>query len=348
MPAFRRAILACSFLLLAASTAVAQERGQAAERAAKSLLTPATEAAIERGLYRLASRQSERDDGSFGASGYGRNVAVCSLAGLAFLCEGSTPGRGRFGGNIDRCIDYILANAQESGYIIAPEGASHGPMYGHGFSTLFLAEVYGMTSRPGVRETLSRAVRLIVNSQNPEGGWRYKPDGREADISVTICQVMALRAARNVGVAVPSETIDRCIEYVKSMQNGDGGFMYMSDGGPSGFPRSAAGIVALHSAGVYEGEELEKGMNYLLRQMPRAAGYRHSTNYFYGHYYGAQAAWRAGGDSWRNWYPVIRDVLLDNQLRDGSWVDTISPEYGTAMACIILQIPNNQLPIFQR
>ena len=73
-------------------------------------------------------------------------------------------------------------------------------MYGHGFATLFLAEVYGMHPDPDLRQKLVKAVKLIINTQNDEGGWRYQPERREADISVTICQVMALRAARNAGI----------------------------------------------------------------------------------------------------------------------------------------------------
>ena len=48
-------------------------------------------------------------------------------------------------------------------------------MYGHGFATLFLAEVYGASPQPGLREKLSKAIELIVHSQNAEGGWRYEP-----------------------------------------------------------------------------------------------------------------------------------------------------------------------------
>jgi hypothetical protein len=44
----------------------------------------------------------------------------------------------------------------------------------------------------------------------------------------------------------------------------------------------------------------------------------------------------------------VQDVLLGLQQDDGSWMDPICPEYGTAMAAIILQMPNNYLPIFQR
>ena len=161
------------------------------EKSAAELITPAAARAVERGLSLLATRQD--DDGSFRSGGYSRNVAICALAGMAFMSGGSTPGRGQYGRNVDRSIDFILANTQESGFINIPNASSHGPMYGHGFATLFLAECYGMTRRGDIREKLSKAVQLIVNTQNNEGGWRYQPVRRDADISVTICQVMALR-----------------------------------------------------------------------------------------------------------------------------------------------------------
>ena len=148
---------------------------------------------------------------------------------------------------------------------------------------------------------------------------------------------------------MPKDTINRSIAYVKKSQNEDGGFMYMlSGGGPSAFPRSAAAVVALYSAGVYEGPEIEKGLEYLNTQLPRGDDFLRDGHYFYGHYYAVQAMWQAGGDYWKHWYPAIRDALLKRQSDDGSWMDSIGSEYGTSMALIILQIPNNYLPIFQR
>ena len=312
------------------------------------LMTPGAKEAIRDGLAYLASRQNE--DGSFGVTvTYGRNVGVCALAGLAFLSQGSTPGRGSYGQHTSRCIDFILSSSPESDFIVAAGGRSHGPMYGHGFATLVLAEVYGMSRRTDVRKRLARAVRLIIDTQNREGGWRYQPQREDADVSVTICQVMALRAARNAGIYVPHETVDHCTEYIKRCQNEDGGFRYMMTPGPSEFARSAAGVVALYSAGIYDGNEVNNGLAYLMKHLPGGGRFGHSNHFFYGHYYAVQAMWHAGGDRWSQWYPAIRDTLLESQQDDGSWtLSSISPEYGTTMALIVLQMPNNYLPIFQR
>jgi len=326
-------------------SALSQDAAPRPPEAPANLMTPETRKAIKTGLSYLKSRQN--DDGSYGTGGYGRNVAICSLAGVAFLANGSTPGRGPHGRGLNGCVSFVLKNARDSGFITS-DATSHGPMYGHGFATLFLAEVYGMHRDSTVREKLAAAVELIVNTQNDEGGWRYEPKRQDADISVTICQVMALRAARNAGIFVPNKTIDRCVDYVKRSQNPDGGFMYMlTQPGESRFPRSAAGIVALYSAGIYEGDEIEKGLDYLMKHVPRTNAVTRETHYFYGHYYAAQAMWQAGGERWHRWYPAVRDALVARQKEDGSWFDSISPEYGTAMACIILQMPNNHLPIFQ-
>ncbi|MFN0198268.1 MAG: prenyltransferase/squalene oxidase repeat-containing protein [Planctomycetaceae bacterium] len=330
-------------------TSAQEQPAKSVETSGQELLTPAALQSVDRGLEFLASRQHA--DGSFGSGNvYQRNVAVTSLCGLAFLSAGNTPGRGKYGDVVDRSIDFILKCTRASGYIIQDESPSHGPMYGHGFATMYLAEVYGMTERDDVREKLQKAVKLIIQTQNKEGGWRYFPETKDADLSVTVCQIMALRAARNAGIFVPKNTVDRCIEYVETCQNSDGGFRYQAiKPSESLFPLTAAGIVALNSSGVYEGQELQRSVDHLMRYLPQPKIVRYESHYFYGHYYAAQAIWQAGGTEWEQWYPAIRDELLRRQNINGSWPDSlICAEYGTAMACVIIQIPNQYIPIFQR
>ncbi len=303
----------------------------------------AQQLAIERGLAWLARQQGA--DGSYGSlSHYGPHVGITGLCALALMSDGHLPGRGRYGTVVDRCVSFVLVHSSESGLLAAE--TSHGPMYGHAFATLFLAEVYGMTSRQDVRETLRKAVRVIVSTQNEQGGWRYQPVRGDADISVTVCQVMALRAARNAGIAVHKAVIDRAVEYVKASQNPDGGFRYMLDSGGSAFARSAAGVATLQYSGVYGADEVARGLSYLRRFKP--PGEQSVGHYFYGHYYASQAMFLAGDQAWQSWWPAIRDELLEKQSPEGPWQGQAGPEYGTAMALIILQMPNRLLPIFQR
>jgi len=314
-------------------------------------ITPDLRTSVEKGLAYLAAAQAP--NGSLGQDRYGDHVGITALAGIAFLADGNIPGRGGYGEQVDKTLTFLMDAASESGLMAAD--TSHGPMYGHGFATLFLGEVYGMTGdtmnaarQQRLRETLLKAVRLIVDSQNHEGGWRYQPVPYDADVSVTICQIMALRSARNAGLSVPKETIDRAVAYVRNCQNpGDGGFRYMLNPGASAFPRSAAGVASLYYAGIYDDEALDLGLGYL-HLHGNDLRYRESGHYFYGHYYAAQAMFLAGGDHWRRWFPDIRATLVTNQQPDGSWGSVHGNHYGTAMACIVLQIPNRLLPIFQR
>lgn len=309
-------------------------------------ITPALSIAAVRGLAYLATLQNS--DGSFGRGRYGRHVGIASLCAIAFMADGHLPGRGDYGEVVQRTLEFVLANSTETG-LLAADTADQ-PMYGHGFAALFLGEVYGMTpSDRRVRDALVRAVQLIVNSQNDEGGWRYNPVPFDADVSVTICQIMALRSARNAGIHVPRETIDRAVDYVRECQNPDGGFKYMRRVGASDWPRTAAGVASLFYAGIYEDDSIDRGVDYLMRTaLPGMPGAR-QNHYYYGHYYAVQSMYLAGGTSWERWWPAIRDELINRQSTDGRWVDhQIGDAYATAMALIILQMPKRYLPIFQR
>lgn len=317
--------------------------GQRAAAPTQGEITAESRASIQRGLEWLAAHQAK--DGAYGGlSHYGPNVGITGLAGLAFLSDGSTPGRGRYGANVNACIDFIVRHSSESGLLAAE--TSHGPMYEHAFAAIFLAEVYGMTPRPDVREALRKAVRLIASTQNEEGGWRYQPVRADADISVTVCQIKALRTARNIGIHVDKDVIDGAIQYVLRSQNPDGGFRYMLSSGGSAFARSAGAVASLQYAGIYQSEEIDAGLQYVRRFAPPQD--QTPGHYFYGHYYAAQAMYLAGETYWNEWWPAIRDELVAKQADEGYWRGQAGQEYGTAMSLIILQMPNRLLPIFQK
>jgi hypothetical protein len=360
LSASRRDFLLGAAAIVVAGRAAGADPGALPDgTAAKDMITPDAQQAIDRGLTYLARTQG--DDGSWGDRPmYAGNVAVVGLGGLAFLAGGHQPGRGPYGKVVTKALQYVLSkeDGERPGFLHNKAGLQHGPMYGHGFATMFLAESHGTIGdrdlRRRVRDALGRAVKVILDSQNKEGGWRYQPEPQHADISVTVCQVMALRAARNAGLEVPKSAIDKSVEYVRGCQGPDGGFKYMRQGGPTAFARSAAAISALYSAGIYKDPAVDKGLRYLVQFMPsgQAFGRREGDPYyFYGHYYAAQVMWTASGKWWSDWFPAIRDELIGRARGrgDGSWIDpSVGNDYATAMACIILQIPNNYLPIMQK
>jgi hypothetical protein len=343
------------------------------------VVTPEQTRAVERGLQWLVSHQN--DDGSWTADvGYKLNVSynttererghvgVTSMAGMAFLAGGHVPGRGPYGEVVERALDFVLSSVQDDGY--ATHAGSR--MYSHAFATMFLAEICGMTERADVRAKLQLAADFIVHSQNADGGWRYEPYAADSDMSIVVCQVLALRAARNIGVRVPKAVIDKAARYVVdsavtensmgrsfgriSYQNEIGSFHYQKqDGSRSSFPLTAAGVTALHGVGVYSAQSIDAGVHYLmanLDQFNRERGRSDGYHYFfwYGHYYAVQAMYTAGGPAWESYFESVRTEILRGQNSDGSWPNKVGPgtAFGTASAALILEIPYRFLPIFQR
>jgi MoxR-like ATPase len=220
-------------------------------------VTPKTADAIDRGLAFLARTQG-RDGAWRNRTGYGGYpVAMSALAGLALLAGGNTTTQGPYAPNVDRVTDFLLGCRTPSGLIARMDEAEGRPMYGHGFATLFLAQVYGMTEdadrQARIREVLQRAVELTGRSQSPLGGWIYMPDGGGDEGSVTITQLQALRACRNAGIAVPKEVIDRALKYLELSFRSDGGIAYRArQSGPSRPPITAAAVCCWFNCGDYD------------------------------------------------------------------------------------------------
>ncbi len=316
------------------------------EKSPAELITPAAQATIDKSLAYLLRNQvkSGRNRGAFGNGGYSGGVATASLAGLSMMCAGHAPGQGKFGKAIDHCIDFVLKNVRDTGYIAKSENSNEN-MYGHGFSMLFLSQAYGMTQKAEIGKKLRMAVELTCSTQHETGGWRYQPRKSEGDLSITVCQIMGLRGARDAGIDVPDDVRKLCIKYVQDSQNKNGSFRYTLRGGHSTFAMTAAGVTSLYSAGIYEGEQVEKALKYLQKFKP--AGGNRSSHYFYSNYYAVQAMWHAGGEYWNKWYPAIRDELVKGQLADGSWpFSEAEAPFGAAMGGIILQMPLNYVPVF--
>ncbi|HZP84068.1 MAG TPA: prenyltransferase/squalene oxidase repeat-containing protein [Chthonomonadaceae bacterium] len=327
--------------------------------------TPQSEAAVRRGLAYLASRQEA--DGHWRSGGYRTEVAITALSLLAYLASGHQPGRGRYGLILDEAVNYLAnsvrmdGNFGPAGLIRGGPGGGGPAMYGHGFATLALCEVYGMTRRHDLKPKIQAAVRLIEDTQTQDGsryrdgGWRYQPIQGDADISVTVVQVLALRAARNAGFKVAQSTIDRAMAYMRRCANNpDGGFSYQVGQQQSGPARTGAGVLSLIMGGLRGTPECQGGLRYLVQHpLDRANEWPYREHFYYALYYVTQAMYQAGGEYWRQWFPTVRDRLVRMQDSDGSWsrLDGYSeagPEYATAMAVLVLQVPAGLLPIYQK
>jgi hypothetical protein len=338
-------------LLLAAVMAGAPPLAASDNEAPASFSAQTPDEVVDRGL--LALKNLQQADGT-----YQEGTAITALAGMAFLAGGSTAQRGTYREASAKCLEAIIAHQDKiTGYL-----ASSSPnMYSHGFATLYLAEHYGMAPDQKVRRALEAALELIYYAQNREGGWRYNPVPDDADLSVTICQVMALRAAYNAGVGgeQTQEAMNRALAYVRRCANPSGSFSYqasMAGGdfgmGPEGVPRTAAGCMCLIGMGVNDVKDRNLGPGLQFLRHNYGAHLRSGDGYFwYGQYYTAQAMFHSPDPAdWDAYWKTAWPIIARRQGQDGLWNqgEGPGPGYDTAMALIILQIPNNYLPIFER
>lgn len=346
----RRSIIlsigALAFLLGSDRTA-AQDKVRVAE------LSPRAEASIDKGLRYLG--QTQNPNGSWGQA---NQVAITSLALMAYMVKGHFPDREPHGDTMAKGVDYLLKQAR------ANKGYLGSNMYEHGLGTLALSEAWGESTRSDeVRDALKSAVSVIVRNQTAKGGWGYYPDrdiGYQ-DVSITVMQIVALASAKEAGILVPDDTMKRAIVYVKSCQGDNGAFGYQTAGDHRigvPFARTSAGVTSLIMAGERKSDEVKRGLEYLhgLGDRPFHTSYMW---FYYGHYYAVQAMYQASEKDYQAWYPRVRDTLVNAQDADGSWkggipagvntkIATDRDSYCTPMAILILGVPYRYLPIYQR
>ena len=311
-----------------------------------------TEAVIKGALKWLASKQLP--NGAWGASGMEQQhqVAMTGYTLMAFQAAGQLPGEGEHGKNVSLGMSFLADQITPEGLFANRNSGQY--MYGHGVACIALAELYGTTKSPTLRPKLEKAIKLINASQNREGGWRYRPVASDADVSVTVLQVVALRAAKNGGIDVPQKTIDDAVRYVKACQHAaSGGFAYQPGRDP-GFARTAAAIYSLQVCGLYDDPMVAKGSEYLFKNWQK------SDNWFtYGNFYAAPAQYMIGGESWAKWYGQVKGVLLKavSNVRGDLyyWEPTldagqggVGPVYCTAVYTMILAMPYHYIPLYQR
>lgn len=310
-------------------------------------IPPEVETIYERGLAWLASKQSEKGDWQDSNRGSGL-TGICLMS---FLASGQDPNFGQYAPNIRRALRAIISDQEEkTGYL-------PGSMYHHGFAMLALAEAYGAVDESllwqegvtektrGLGEALKLAVKLAVTSQekNKWGGWRYNPADSDADTSVTGAMLMGLLAARNAGIEVPDQSINKALEYMQRSTGKDGSVAYT--GGMGGFGesmnRSAIAALVIAVGRHKDWEQYKAALKYITSQMER----RETSYPEYNRYYMAQALFQGDYDAWQKWNGALVRLFHQTQHADGSFSNG---SYGTGMSLLALALNYRFLPIYER
>lgn len=309
------------------------------------------QAAVDRALAYLVRHQKPDGSWEHRITGEGSNNGINALCLLSLLGAGHAPNRGPYRQAVEKAVAHILSTQDERGFFRS-KGNSHGPMYEHGLATLAMIEAYGFIPTLAMRQSAQKAVDIIVASQNPQGGWRYQPQPQDADLSVTVMQVVALRAAVNARLNVPRETLDQARAYVRSCIVPSGGFSYQPGHGPNA-SQSSAGALCMILLGEYDDPSVAKALAWVqqLQYHPGMDGYFHYMNY-----YAMQAHFQAGAEAWQRWHPRVRKLLLETQNEDGSWPGYQEDRfnggqtraYSTALSAMCLEVYMHYLPAYQR
>lgn len=294
------------------------------------------ELVYEKGMKFLADTQTEQGNWSDGS---GNDPGVVGLCAMAFLAHGEDPVNGPYSNQIRKSIDYIIEQQNDTnGYI----GNS---MYNHAFATTALAEAYGMIPNPKIAPALEKAVKLILSAQerNNFGGWRYTPDSRDADTTVSGCQLVALFAARNAGLEVPDKAIRKGLTYLNNNRSAEGSYGYTS--GSGGKPTlTAIGVLCLCIAKETDSKGFENSVNYLKKNLD----YRDRHYPYYFEYYMSQALFHADESAWNEWNLKNIRYISTIQNSDGSFPGNHGSAFSTAGALLSLALNYRFLPIYEK
>ncbi|HEV3024589.1 MAG TPA: squalene--hopene cyclase [Pirellulales bacterium] len=314
----------------------------------------------DRGLQYLASSQGPGGDWQVGGQ---MGPGVTGLCLMALLASGEDPNFGPYSAHVRAALRSIIASQEAVSGCIGP-----GNMYHHGFAMLALAEAYGAvddhnlwSAQPqgagtaaekrsrSIGQALELAVRCALASQkqNPIGGWRYSPNAHDADTSVSGAVLVGLLAARNAGIEVPDQAVDRALAYYRQSTGPDGTVGY--SGGVGGGPgdstaRSSIATLVYAIARRKDLKEYKATIDYLKHD--RGQGHNHNDEYTF--YYQAQALYQGDVDQWEKWNKGQIRRLKQMQQADGSFASQFGPAYGTSMGLLVMALNYRFLPIYER
>lgn len=375
MPSLFAKIIGFALMLaLSAPLAVLHAQAPRAE-----IISPQVKIAVDRGLAWLLKQQQPA--GFFSEQKTDKKVqrgdipshsaAMTSLAIMGLASVGHLPGDPTPEGQAaQRALKYVVDHVEpdENGYLGRSDRSR---MYGHGIITLMLTEMLGMSpdieTDKKVRSMTEKAIKLIIRAQQVpksdanKGGWRYEPASSDSDISVSVWQLMSLRAAKNSGIEVPKEAIDNGIAYIKrsyraerdsngNLKQLEAAFSYEPYGGRQTFSTTSAGLLSLQVAGQYNIPEVLGSSNWLLKFPPEV----NEPWFYYGCYYYAQGMYQRGGDHAATARQKTEQMLVGAQSPEGAWFPrngnekSAGPVYATSLALLSLSVYHHFLPIYQK
>lgn len=321
------------------------------------------EAAIDDGLWYLHTQMARSNEGGVASGYWDSgtwSVGVTGKALLAFEVQGhrgdGDAARDPYVETVRRGLNYLLSGMRQQPLTLQPAGDPDSNGNGFGLyvftdpgEAMYEAGIATMAVAAGVKDPGQYAAQVggegvkgrtlieigqdmadflvwaQVDSPNEfhRGGWRYFPDSRDADMSVTQWPVLALHALEsNWGLAAPAwAKAELRDHFLANIQDETGGFGYATRGSNS-TARTAAGIISLLWAGVspddsriiaaqtYLGDHWDEdnvGNFYTMYAVMKASRLIEPPVTLYGSH---------------DWYDEYQAYLLQNRAAAGYWQDS--------------------------
>jgi hypothetical protein len=285
------------------------------------------------------------------------DAGLTGLAVLAYLGAGYTHEEGNYAEVVSRAIRWLIDQQRTDGYL-GGTATYYDQMYCHAIATYALAEAVGMQSDPTqyqeLREAVNRGIWYIVQTQNQDGGWRYRVGVSESDMSMFGWQLMALKSAELAGQPIPADTRSGMVQFLKDRSRG-------SQGGLAGYKQQDPPTPAMTAEALFckqmfglkrSNASSQEAVDYLSRTLPNLS---QPDEYYW--YYGTLAMYQYGGEPWDRWNVAMRETLLKLQRRggelDGSW-DPSGPwgsvggrVYSTTVGVLCLEVYYRFLPLYR-
>jgi hypothetical protein len=284
--------------------------------------TPGCEDAVVRGLQWLKANQNK--DGSWGTS---YQVAMTGLALLAYFGHCETPTSEEFGESSMKGIVYLVSLGIKNQGRLSTSGGRIPDSYEHAIGTYALGEAVTFCKEqnlgiPFLIEVTQKAAYYILGMQNTRGSWdySYKKNDNRGDISISGWQMQALKACRNVSIKpdVLAKVVRLSMKYINSCQGEEGSYGYDVRGGGGKYEALTGVGMLCNQIWVDENSlEVKKAAEYIYSKSKFE--YHTANSNLYGHYYESQAMIQMGGRYWKKYNAMFRDILLENQNKDGSW-----------------------------
>ena len=336
---------------------------------------PASEEAVDRALQWLAKHQSR--DGSWNfdhraanlrgeASNWGTLTnapkTATAMALLPFLAADNGSRHGDFRKNVFSGLQFLRKKAVKVGDgLITFHEPDAQSLPSHALCSIALCEAAADQGDKATRAVAEDAVRFIVSSQSPDGGWNSKPNppgddaAEPSDVCTTGETLIALETARWIGIEVSDNTFDRAAGFFDSLRvqhQGNWGYRRSArDQTPDPLATAVGFSTDLRLAWGRDESALLQYVATLHETQPPVAENPRIA------YHTTQLMRNSAGQAWTDWNRTVRNLLISRQTREGdeagSWCFSSSDPmtlsggrlYWTVLATLILEVYYRHPPL---